>query len=344
MFFISLITVVSRAQHVIIKDINVGSDIGQVGGLLRVFQDHQGFVWMGTAYGLLRYDGYEFVKYMEFPNSIPRIDEDRNGLLWLHTAGLYVMDPESKNSTYYNPPHTTQVNIPSIKVIEDKNGFIWCSMTNGLYKMEPKIRDDEQLKNTIFKYGIDSAFNISLYRFTGNDTSKGIWANSLFDIYEDSRGMIWVGGFPGLFVYNAESDEFIRMDDDSNDNSRLASLKITDIVEENPDIMWLCIHGGTVRISNVANAVSGPVIDKTRLDFRSYAPDFRIDEELIIRRFLMDDQKYFWLGGDINGLIKMSIDQNGDAIFERIYPEIDEPIGGLFNTVTSIIKDHKYRI
>lgn len=43
-----------------------------------MIQDEQGFIWMGSQNGLLRYDGYEFLQFL------PDLD-DRNSL-----AGKYV--------------------------------------------------------------------------------------------------------------------------------------------------------------------------------------------------------------------------------------------------------------
>ncbi len=41
--------------------------------ILCMIQDHKGFMWFGTQYGLCRYDGYSFINYLSLsdnPNSL----------------------------------------------------------------------------------------------------------------------------------------------------------------------------------------------------------------------------------------------------------------------------------
>ncbi len=60
-----------------------------------IVQDKYGFVWMGAAYGLCRYDGYSFVNFYSLSDkkskkieaNVGNLYEDRaNSLLWIHTA------------------------------------------------------------------------------------------------------------------------------------------------------------------------------------------------------------------------------------------------------------------
>jgi len=60
-----------------------------------LFQDHLGFIWMGTPLGLVKYDGYQFINYQYQPPelrdsiqsatsiSVKTIAEDENGNLWI---------------------------------------------------------------------------------------------------------------------------------------------------------------------------------------------------------------------------------------------------------------------
>ncbi|NPD92881.1 hybrid sensor histidine kinase/response regulator transcription factor [Xylanibacter muris] len=60
-----------------------------------IIQDNSGFIWMGAAPGLCRYDGYDFVNYYNLGNggngntdsNIGNIYNDsKNGLIWVHTS------------------------------------------------------------------------------------------------------------------------------------------------------------------------------------------------------------------------------------------------------------------
>jgi ligand-binding sensor domain-containing protein len=57
-----------------------------------IIQDQDGFFWLGTQNGLVRYDGYETMVYRTGPNSISNdnvvaIFEDDQGVLWIGTVG-----------------------------------------------------------------------------------------------------------------------------------------------------------------------------------------------------------------------------------------------------------------
>ena len=63
-------------------------------GINKIFQDSQGFIWIGTFKGLNRYDGTRFrVWYREslglHSDFIHQIAEDRDGNIWVGTdAGV----------------------------------------------------------------------------------------------------------------------------------------------------------------------------------------------------------------------------------------------------------------
>ena len=67
-----------------------------------LYQDSRGFIWIGTSYGLNRYDGYRFRTYYSNPtdtttlrnNYVDQIWEDAEGKLWLKQGMNYcVFDP-----------------------------------------------------------------------------------------------------------------------------------------------------------------------------------------------------------------------------------------------------------
>ncbi len=69
-----------------------------------VFKDRDGFLWIGTATGLNRYDGYSVKVYREIPgdstslkyNYITAIKQDPRGFIWIHSGDTYVKyDPET---------------------------------------------------------------------------------------------------------------------------------------------------------------------------------------------------------------------------------------------------------
>ena len=118
-FFISLLLFLNinncftQASGIFLKhyDTNDGLSDDHVTSILR---DHAGFLWIGTANGLNRYDGYNFKVYL--PD-------------FKHLAS-------SVNNEYISD------------IVQDKNGFIWISTHDGLSRYDPKTEKFKLYKNT----------------------------------------------------------------------------------------------------------------------------------------------------------------------------------------------------
>ncbi len=106
-FFFSLITTLSfgllstLGAQVQIQTITPREGL-TMGYITTLYQDHRGYVWAGTFFGLNRWDGRKMKTYTPnhkhtwslHANHIHHISEDSTGLLWIGTDnGLAVMDP-----------------------------------------------------------------------------------------------------------------------------------------------------------------------------------------------------------------------------------------------------------
>lgn len=325
-----------QAQIRIMDEINYKDGLQNL-AINNIFQDRKGFIWISSnwqiSHSLQRYDGYEFVSYSQIKGYVNHITEDSRGLLWFGSgAGLYVMDPETGKSVQYGPDPANQNNAV-YKMVEDHDGIVWCAAFPGMYRLVPKETDQARLKELILGKGIESAFIIDLFRLNETDTTD----NSMTEVYEDSRHRIWAGGSPGLFVFHDAADDFIRIDDDANGESRLPNLTIRKIVEEDPDVYWLYLGGGLERISNISAMFQDEVPDKTYLVYTNVVPSSGISP--VSEGLLMDDRHQFWVGSQYNGLVKMRTDQQNAPVFEEVYPEIKDPTGNLFEYVYSLMID-----
>ena len=128
-----------------------------------MFQDSRGFIWIGTSYGLNRYDGYRFRTYYSDPsdsttlrnNYVDQIWEDGDGKLWLKQGMNYsVFDPVTEKVTR-NP--TTILSKWGIKggidrfYIDSQKRFWVKTYDEGLYCYNPRKKTHK-----LIKYGYDA--------------------------------------------------------------------------------------------------------------------------------------------------------------------------------------------
>lgn len=126
-----------------------------------IFQDHTGFIWMGTYDGLCRYDGAHFILYRrDFtnPHSLPSntiydIKEDSLGILWISTGkGICHYDPKTRQVTRNELPGTEP--LLYCLSMEAVNGHLWLATGSALYDYRIAGRGILQLQK---KYGYPAA-------------------------------------------------------------------------------------------------------------------------------------------------------------------------------------------
>lgn len=110
--------------------------------------DDEGYLWIGTAEGLFRSDGYH-VKYFNIDkntcpqnhsNFITRLADDHNGHLWIGTTqGLYYIDKtHGYQIHHFNSPYN-KGSVSSITL--DDNNTLWIAIGNSILH----IKTDETL-------------------------------------------------------------------------------------------------------------------------------------------------------------------------------------------------------
>ena len=104
--------------------------------LKSVVQDQQGYMWLGTQFGLSRFDGTTFTNYntQNSPflpsNGVNKLLVDSSGLLWVgKKSGLVVINPATFAAQEFN------IKGPVRDILEDSKGSIWIA-ANGLYYVD----------------------------------------------------------------------------------------------------------------------------------------------------------------------------------------------------------------
>lgn len=125
-----------------------------------ILQTSDGYMWIGSYGGLIRYDGISFYNYSEngFPSSsIRHLFEDSSGRLWIGTndMGVYYFE----NGEFVHIEYEDKTKFLSVRSFaEDKDGKIYIGATSGL----AVVTEDNQLKHiaeeissTVYSIAVD---------------------------------------------------------------------------------------------------------------------------------------------------------------------------------------------
>lgn len=113
-------------------------------------QDAQGFLWIGTQDGLVRYDGYGFRVFRPRPGDASSLSGSyvralhvaRDGRLWIGTmsGGLSVYDPSTDSFRQFRHRAGDAASLAHDRVeaiAEDRDGHLWLATDDGLDRLDP---------------------------------------------------------------------------------------------------------------------------------------------------------------------------------------------------------------
>ena len=179
----------------------------------KLFQDSQGYIWISTYNGLLRYDGYSIVVYKpdgvnhgrSIDSFVNMVAEDKENNLWIGTHnGLYVLHKETDEIEKIISPLLQVSNVESI--LYASNGDLWVGSNKGLFRRKAGSRTFDCEKNMDIKSVVEDrkgqiwigTWEQGLLRYSPQEelyyTYDGINpGNSAHVIFQDEAGNIWIG-------------------------------------------------------------------------------------------------------------------------------------------------------
>ena len=205
-----------------------------------ILKDSKGFVWIGTKYGLNRYDGYRFRVFHSntkdttalIYDNVDNLYEDADGYIWVQQETRYcVYDPKTERFSQNLTPWLEKAGIPgnAEKVFIDHDKNLWVKVWGGdVHYYNPHTGFKTQFPLGKGQYGIVGNVGISSFATYGKSTvavtnqghlvcfnaeqKRVSWvskhvavatraANKDYDIYIDSQGNYWTFGAGRCFIY-----------------------------------------------------------------------------------------------------------------------------------------------
>jgi ligand-binding sensor domain-containing protein len=164
-----------------------------------IVQGSDGFMWITSYQGLVRFDGYSFKTFSNQPgysNSIVKMAEDKNQNIWLALTDGTLAKFNPLNASFTN----IKINFTGLKSSEKPGGFetiffdkdnnLWLGITRtGLVKVDVNT-GNASIYNIVSES--DTYFSPEIKKFY----------NRVLNIYEDENRLFWLATPDGLYTFN----------------------------------------------------------------------------------------------------------------------------------------------
>jgi ligand-binding sensor domain-containing protein/AraC-like DNA-binding protein len=295
-------------------------------------ESHEGYLWLGTSAGLVRYDGVRFKVFTRWNTPALKNDkilslyEDKNSVLWIGTDGGGLCSVNSGAWRRY----TTQDGLSDnhVRAITgDWKGYLWLATEYGLDRLgldgfRVYTTRDGLYDNLITALTFDTWGNLwigtmrsgltqfkeKVTRFYGYD--DGLMNMSVLSLAEGRAGNIWIGTLEGLYSLNKETGAVRSV-------PGTTYTPITALHEDEQGTLWVgTMADGLKRISK--GMIRG-------LSSKDGLPDD------FIHALLQDREGNLWIGTDAGGLIQLK---------EARVRKITKSNGLPENAVQAVLQDH----
>src|ERR1700722_18426347 len=258
------------------------------GTVFATLQDSQGFVWLGTEDGLVRYDGQTLVRYAHSPsvagglpgNFIYQIIEDAHHDLWIaiKDAGVARWNRDKDSFTVFRHNSANPRSLASDAaraVMLDAHGRVWIGTSDaGIDVLDPATGSIEHLRH-------DPA------------NANSLIDDRIFTLTLDRSGSVWIGTEAGLDRRQNERGAFDHFRHSSDDPHSLSGDQISRVLEDRTGGLWVATYdGGLNRMDR-----DGRVVQVFRHDPQRKTSLSNDD----VRALLEDQVGHLWVG-TVDGL------------------------------------------
>ncbi len=232
-----------------------------------ITQTPDGFIWLGSREGLIRFDGREFIEFNSKNtkalknNEIWALLTDTKGIMWIGTNGGGLVSFQGGVFKNYN----TEQGLADKAVwslYEDSKGRIWIGTGGGGIS----ILSNNKIKNI--------------------DTTDGLSGNYIWSITEDRNGVIWAGT-DGNYLTRITNNSIKAV---SLPDGYIGDYTMSSLTDKNGNLWFGAAGVGVIRYDG-----------KT---FKTYSEKEGMPDN-IIWKIIQDEQGSLWIATD-GGLVKYS--------------------------------------
>ncbi len=229
--------------------------------LLNIIQTSDGYIWVSSYDGLIRFDGVAFTVFKNSntpvfdANGIGALAEDSKGVLWMTTQNSGLIS--YKNRKFQSHKIKGKVEHLHRIIFVDNQDKIWSSTTTGrlFYYQDDSctfVNDPMLPQNAIYAdmiqdqsgaiwiategKGLFRLHKNTVENFTEKDGLISNWASSLSF---DEDGNLWIGTDKGVSVYNGKNFRTVHA---------LSGKTINNVIADRPNALWFSCNSGLIRM------------------------------------------------------------------------------------------------
>ena len=261
-----------------------------LGGVNRIEQDSQGFMWFGGESGLGRFDGHQlqmFAADVSNPyklnsNYIRNLLLDHDDVLWVATeAGIcrYVAQVDRFDCRILNIELAEQITENSVQALAvAADNTLYIGGVAGLFRLSP---DRQELRKLVLPTSAVGA---------GVDVS-------IIDLTLDEQGIVWVGTTDsGLLRYDPHTEQAQVWPLNMNGEQQDASNKIKTVMVDDTNRLWVGTYGAGILM-----------VDATRTKLIDYRTEQKRGlSSNVIWDIAQDSRGQIWFAVDQGGLVRLN--------------------------------------
>ena len=261
------------------------------GTIYSLLQTHDGYLWLGTQTGLIRFDGVRFETFENIRRTAPSnvwirsAIEDSHHALWLAAgdAGLFRMEGDSV------APYLSSDNVQC--VAEAKNGDLWACTANGIARIRggnvSRFLEHENIRaaceasdGTVWAAGGGATLNSWNGTKFATQRIQKLPADAEIRALLCSGDKVWAGTTAGLVEVGKSGERLLTSRDG------LADSRVLCLSESKDGSLWIGTRNGFSRLRNG--------------EIESYRPQEGLSQSTVFSIF-EDAEGSLWVGTK-NGL------------------------------------------
>lgn len=319
-------TMAADAPPLILEHLTTADGLPQ-GTVYTTLQDSQGFIWLGTEDGLVRYDGHELARYAyarDARNALPgnfvyQIIEDGSHDLWvaLKDAGVARWNRATDTFTAWrhsvgNPGSLSSDAVRTL--VATPQGQIWIGTSDaGINVLDPRSKHIEHLRHDdknptslvddrILTLALDRSGSLWVGTEKGLDRWDAVHrafvhhhhGNQISAVREAPAGGLWVGTFDGGLVRLDQDGHVAQVyRHDPQQPASLASDDIRAVLQDQAGHLWI----GTPEGLDLLDPATGQSVH-----YRQDLSDAESLRDSFIMSLYEDESGLLWVGTRAGGV------------------------------------------